>query len=60
MHSAMKKEQEIIEVPMTRVEALAVMRVIGVGNTHTDDEQDRFNASSVAKRIVRLFNEKQA
>jgi hypothetical protein len=42
---------------MTKAEANAVMRVIGRGCDHTEDEGDKAAALGVAKRIVRILNE---
>lgn len=47
----------VIDIPMTKAEANAVMRVIGRGCDHTEDEGERAAASAVAKRIVRILNE---
>ena len=49
--------QSVIDVPMTKAEANAVMRVIGRGCDCTEDEGERAAASAVAKRIVRILNE---
>jgi hypothetical protein len=48
---------EVFDIPMTKAEANAVMRVIGRGCDHTEDEGDRAAALAVAKRIVRILNE---
>ena len=56
-----RAELPVIDIPMTKAEANAVMRVIGRGCDHTEDEGDRAAASAVAKRIVRiLLNESNA
>jgi hypothetical protein len=48
---------EVFDIPMTKAKANAVMRVIGRGCDHTEDEGDRAAALGVAKRIVRILNE---
>jgi len=57
MTTGQRAALSVIEIPMTKIEANAVMRVIGRGCDHTEDEGDRVAATAVAKRIVRILNE---
>jgi len=60
--AAARENASRLDVPMTKLEAMALLRIIGFGNNshHAKDHPaDVAAASAVAERIVRLHQEKE-